>query len=278
VLLAALTPLLYFPAWVVAGLAAVLRRWRLAAVALVIVATHVWWTFPLVVGGPQPFSHPAVSTVLLTVNLNGHRHTGPAVSALIRTRRPGLVVLSEASPLSTAGLDLRSYPVAVTDIRPGTAGWAVLSTWPLIEQRRVSLGDRQMPRLVLRRPDGGRLILWQVHPTAPVPSRFADWRRQLKQIRAAIQADETSPDPVVVAGDFNATRDIPEFRRLLDDGWRDASDGHGLMATWPADGRLPPLLRLDHILVSPHIGVAKVARTPRIGSDHLGVLAELQFD
>jgi endonuclease/exonuclease/phosphatase family metal-dependent hydrolase len=110
-----------------------------------------------------------------------------------------------------------------------------------------------------------------------VVGHVAQWRHQLELVRRAVAADRHSPSPVVVAGDFNATRDLPSFHAFLDDGWCDVADGHGMLSTWGAGGRLPPLLRLDHVLVSPDVGVRDVHRTRSVGSDHLGMLADLQF-
>jgi len=275
VLLATLTPMLYLPAWVVTAFAAATRRWRLLVAAAVLVGLHLWWVSPLFVGARGPISHAPASARVLALNLNADRSTGAAAQRLIAKEHPDVVVLSEASPVSMRGLDLTSFAVVVSDVEPGTNGWAVLSRWPLLDQRRVGIGDRELPRLVLQRPDGGRLIVWQVHPVAPVPGDVTRWRHQLVAIRAAISVDRANHDPVIVAGDFNATRDVPEFGAMLDDGWIDATDGHGLFATWRADGRLPPLLRLDHILISANVGVSSIRRAPRVGSDHLGLIATL---
>jgi endonuclease/exonuclease/phosphatase (EEP) superfamily protein YafD len=179
--------------------------------------------------------------------------------------------------MSVAGLSGSSLPVVAADVQSGTNGWMVLSRWPLLAQRTVSLDDRTMPRLVLRRPDGGTVVVWQVHPMAPVAGHVGQWRRQMSVVRAAIAADRSAATPVVVAGDFNASRDLPAFSAFLHDGWADATDGHGLMATWRVGGRLPPLLRLDHVLVSRDVGVERVRRSPSIGSDHLGLIVVLQF-
>ena len=277
VLLATLTPFVYLPAWIVAVASAIARKWRLMVAALVIVAVHVWWTAPVFFGARGSLGHPSATAKVLALNLNGDRATGAVAARVIAKLRPDLVVLSEASPMSTTGLDLTDYPVQVSDVETGTKGWLVLSKWPLLDERRVDLGDRRLPRLEFSRPDGGRLVLWQVHPIAPIPGYVAQWRHQLEAIRRAVKADERGDEPAVVAGDFNATRDVPEFKALLDDGWADAADGHGLLSTWRAGGKLPPLLRLDHILVSPGVGVGWVRRTADVGSDHLGVVAMLQF-
>jgi endonuclease/exonuclease/phosphatase (EEP) superfamily protein YafD len=79
---------------------------------------------------------------------------------------------------------------------------------------------------------------------------------------------------VIVAGDFNATVDMKPFRRLLHNGFRDAAEqsGAGLVATYPADSAIPPLIGIDHILT--FNSTARDARSVRIpGSDHLGVMA-----
>src|SRR3954451_20396616 len=82
----------------------------------------------------------------------------------------------------------------------------------------------------------------------------------------------------ILAGDFNATLDHAELRRLLGRGYRDAAEqaGSGLHMTWPAGKSLPPaVLAIDHVLADRRVRVAS-ARTVAIpGSDHRGVLAEL---
>jgi len=93
----------------------------------------------------------------------------------------------------------------------------------------------------------------------------------------AAQAD----GPQIVAGDFNASRDHRPFRDILAAGFADSADIARRRPwpgfTWPADRRWPPLMRLDHILVSPGIRVSE-ARTVKIpGTDHRAVLAVLEL-
>src|SRR3954452_10059077 len=65
VLLAALTPLLYLPAWLVAVGAAMGRRWRLLVIACALVGLHAWWSAPLILGGRGAMSHPTSSARVL---------------------------------------------------------------------------------------------------------------------------------------------------------------------------------------------------------------------
>ena len=82
----------------------------------------------------------------------------------------------------------------------------------------------------------------------------------------------------MTAGDFNATRYHPSFRRLLSDGMRDAHErrGRGWAATWPRNRRLlPPLMRLDHVLVSHGVEVRSIREGLGRGSDHRPIIADL---
>ena len=83
----------------------------------------------------------------------------------------------------------------------------------------------------------------------------------------------------MVAGDLNASNGHRRFRELLHAGdLRDAQDvgGGGFVATWPVGGRIPAVLRLDHILVGPDIGIAGVHVLGPLGADHRGVEARLR--
>jgi endonuclease/exonuclease/phosphatase family metal-dependent hydrolase len=82
----------------------------------------------------------------------------------------------------------------------------------------------------------------------------------------------------VLAGDFNATLDHAELRRLLDRGYRDAAEqaGVALRPTWPGDRALiPTVVTIDHVLADRRIRVVSVRTVAIPGSDHRGVLADL---
>jgi endonuclease/exonuclease/phosphatase (EEP) superfamily protein YafD len=83
----------------------------------------------------------------------------------------------------------------------------------------------------------------------------------------------------ILAGDFNATLDHAEFRRVLDRGYEDAADqvGTGLRATWPANGRLTLPVTIDHVIADERCGVRDVRVLPVPGSDHRAVLAVLEL-
>ncbi len=64
------------------------------------------------------------------------------------------------------------------------------------------------------------------------------------------RAPSRAAPPWVLPGDFNATLDHAELRRVLDLGYRDAGDvtGNGLIPTWPEFGHHLPPITIDHIL------------------------------
>jgi endonuclease/exonuclease/phosphatase family metal-dependent hydrolase len=91
----------------------------------------------------------------------------------------------------------------------------------------------------------------------------------------------TVDEPQVLAGDFNATRDHGPFRELLAAGFLDCADSSQNWSwpgfTWPATGRVLPVLRLDHVLVS-RTAAVPMTRTIRVPcTDHHGVLTAIEF-
>ena len=84
----------------------------------------------------------------------------------------------------------------------------------------------------------------------------------------------------ILAGDFNATLDHAELRRLLGTGYVDAAArvGAGLTPTWPYFGRrstVTPKVTLDHVLADGRIGVRDFTVYPIPSTDHRAIVAEL---
>ena len=82
----------------------------------------------------------------------------------------------------------------------------------------------------------------------------------------------------ILAGDFNATLDHRELRRLIGRGYHDAAEqaGSGLRMTWPTTkSPLPALVSIDHVLADRRVKVASARTVAVPGSDHRGVLVDL---
>jgi endonuclease/exonuclease/phosphatase (EEP) superfamily protein YafD len=112
-----------------------------------------------------------------------------------------------------------------------------------------------------------------VHPPPPIRRTMRFWRDDLRAMPPATPEGSLR----ILAGDFNATLDHAELRRLLDTGYADAADevGAGLKGTWPRGRRFPPPVAIDHVLADTRIGVRRFEVHAITGTDHRAVLADL---
>jgi endonuclease/exonuclease/phosphatase (EEP) superfamily protein YafD len=195
-----------------------------------------------------------------------------------------VLVLSEytataRAAFQRAGSDDR-YPHRWEVPRSSGRGLAVLSTLPLVSPTDLGLSGPGLRTEVQLSggPDGTRVELFAVHVNAPtsiydLPRWVTDMDRLTEQVASA-------GPRTVVAGDFNATAGHIRFRRLVRAGdLRDAHDaaGGGFVATWPIGRRwTPQLLRIDHVLVGPGLGIESFRLLGDVGSDHRGVEAWLR--
>lgn len=94
--------------------------------------------------------------------------------------------------------------------------------------------------------------------------------REAEQIRARLDQEDA---PVIITGDLNNTPHSWAFRHLAE-GYKDAFElaGRGWGATYHST---MPLVRIDHILVSPEWRIAATRVPQTTYSDHLPVIAEI---
>ncbi len=132
------------------------------------------------------------------------------------------------------GLHYVYFPSGVHPRKGRDFGCAILSPWPIVEPRKIVL-PHAATGTKLRRSvavativrGGQRLRVYSVH----LPAALAiSGRSRREQAQVLIADAKVSPDPVIIAGDFNsyglgeefvqagydwATRDIPPSARLL---------------------------------------------------------------
>jgi endonuclease/exonuclease/phosphatase family metal-dependent hydrolase len=122
----------------------------------------------------------------------------------------------------------------------------------------------------------GTVRVVNVHTVAPLNRKDArTWSAQFPGLARLVSQ---SPFPTVLAGDFNATLDHSPFDDLVSGDVRDAFlvGGAGWGSTWPDWGGLvPPLMRLDHVVVAGGVSVGSVTDHASVGSDHRRLVAEL---
>ena len=273
-------PVVLLPAYGVLLLAGLLRARALAGVAAALVLVHLVVLFPLLVGGrgltAAQRSAAALHVRLFAMNVEFDHDTGAAVSRQVAAQDPDVVVLSEVSPLTVSHLELNQFPYSYVNAVGGAFGAGIWSRWPLSATSLASIDGFSMLQATVTPAGGSPFRLLQVHTLAPT-STFGRsvWRQQLTDLRQRIAA---TASPVVVAGDFNATRTTARFARLLGGphDMADAADGRGLLPSWPSGySVLPPVLRLDHVLVSAEWGVGGLRVLSPTGSDHRAVVTDL---
>jgi endonuclease/exonuclease/phosphatase (EEP) superfamily protein YafD len=229
---------------------------------------------------PQPQAAGPVLRVL-TANLFVGRAAEEAVVGLVRRQDADVLFLQEltdtaVSRLQQAGLtDL--LPHAMTDARgAGPCGSGIYARFPLAACLRLVPARAAQPTARLQLGSGRSVELVCVHATPPKPPssrlRVARWREELATL------PPPADTPRVLAGDFNATADHAQFRRLLRMGHVDAADemGNGLVPTWGPRGK-PALLTIDHVLVDPRCAVLATSVHDLPGSDHRAVYAEFRL-
>jgi endonuclease/exonuclease/phosphatase (EEP) superfamily protein YafD len=277
--LVAFTPLATAAVVAVAVVVAVLREWMPAAIAAVLALALVATVAPRALGGPtEPDGRAGPALRVASANMQYGTGSAEALVALVRRERVDVLSVQELTPelarrLDAAGL-AELLPERVGEPRRGGSGIRLYANVPL--EAVTAPGERRNPLAAARaRVEGGPAVeVVAVHPPPPHSSRIiAAWRQDLRALPAA------TPDGTlrILAGDFNATLDHAELRRLLDTGYEDAAAevGAGLKATWPHGRRLPPPVAIDHVLADARCGVRSFSVHAITGTDHRAVLAEL---
>jgi endonuclease/exonuclease/phosphatase (EEP) superfamily protein YafD len=277
------TAFVYLPAWIVAIVAGIGRRYALAGAALLIVVAQIFFVLPEVTAGQAPprWAATAPKIRMLDANLY-YRNPSSMVGYAdeIRSFRPKLVTMEEAtrdnvSKLKKAGA-LASLPHRF-EISVGQS-FFIASKYPLTGDHYISFdGIPLIAQTIIHLPSGPQ-ALWVIHTTAPFPVSFTEWKGQLARIAEAVKA--RGPHSLLVAGDFNATWGNKGFRAILDTGMTDAAAARGqpFEMTWSQTERpLPPLVRIDHLLTGPGVAVTAIRSDVGMGSGHRDLLATVAF-
>lgn len=287
------TPWLTLVAAVATVLALVGRSRWLRVTCAALLGCQIFWLFPLDAARPVTASKVAgagpVSTVELsamTINSEFGQADAAGIVQLVRDNGAGLLTIQEHTRaleerLTAEGLG-QLLPHRVSDPTDDGAGSAVYSRYPLEAVGVIPDTPFRMPTVRLTVADGtttGVLEVTNVHALPPVGVRVDQWRSDLRAIARVAE----QPGNRLLIGDFNATYDHAEFRKLLATG---SSEGRGLVdvgaasparliPTWPMDGPLLPGIAIDHLVTTPGISGTRYRVQPVPGTDHAAVLATL---
>ncbi len=275
------TPFVYLPAWGALGLGLVSRRPVLSAVAGAVAASHLAWTAPeLRRRRPLPTGVEALPRLrVATANVRFPSRDSSPLGHELAAAAADVLLLQELSSEHLAMIKATGafddFPWSYVDPRRGSFGAGIWSRHPLTDGETWEPGGLPMVRATVE-VAGHPVRIFNIHCKAPMRRRWIPiWKEQLAELRAAVAS---SPVPAVVAGDFNSTYGHAPFRDLLAVGLRDVhvDAGRGLATTWPRGGRvLPPMFRLDHVLVTDGLETLSVREGVGRTSDHRPVVADL---
>lgn len=234
---------------------------------------------------PHPVEEHRDLTVV-TVNLRFGKADLAELTRQVTRRKPDVVVLTEVvaqnlktfskAPWSTdlpyrVGRPGSDYdPQGGSDAR-GTMVWA---------RHRLEVVDAtegaHFDNLAVRvsHPEGA-LVVIAAHPVNPVHG-VDGWLDDAAAVGALIRRH--LDQPLVVAGDLNATLDHVTTRELLGLGFVDAAvdAGAGWLPTYPSDRWFPPLIMIDHVLVNKDFAGVTASTFPVAATDHRGLVADIR--
>ena len=278
------TLFVYLPAWIVLVVAALGRRWVLAAAALLIVVAQIVFVYPeFAAATPLPdWAARAPHIELLDANVYNQNPSMTGYIDQIEEVHPQLVTMEEATPPDVSQLErsgaLASLPYQIEIKRYDPSAFFIASRYPLVAENVVYQYLRPLIVEVTLQLPSGPQRLWVIHTIAPLPSSFAQWKGQLSTIGRLVRA--AGAHGLLLVGDFNATWGNKGLRRILDAGLTDgaAARGEPFQMTWSqTKPLLPPLVRIDHVLTGSGVAVTTIRTDVGMGSDHRDVIATVAF-
>ena len=172
------------------------------------------------------------------------------------------------------------FPYSVLAPLPGAGGYGLWSRHPLeviaplkggnMVAARVDIADIQVDPIVAS--------VHIMNPLTYYGRAFDRWRAGISAAKDRMEslAEEVGDGAVIVAGDFNSTPDMRQFRQLLSNGYRDAvaQTGSGVEPTYPAYPWMPPLITIDHVLTR-NASVCSIRTISLQTTDHRALLATI---
>jgi endonuclease/exonuclease/phosphatase (EEP) superfamily protein YafD len=151
-------------------------------------------------------------------------------------------------------------------------GILILSRFPLTP-RSSGIGEDPLPRHLAAdlTIDGRTVTLVAIHPTNPL--RISSAHRIPAEFDAVADLASGAPDDLILIGDCNAagwSSYVQELERKTG-----LANDRKVRPSWPI--WLPPLVRLplDHVWVRGRVSLLRAGLGPRLGSDHLPLVAEI---
>jgi endonuclease/exonuclease/phosphatase (EEP) superfamily protein YafD len=261
-------------------IALVRTRRRLALTVITVgvaglTALHLAWLAPLFINDHRVATTPEFR--LMSLNMLHGQADSQEVAA--HAAQADIVILIESTSAALAdlkpfGWDER-FPYSLGDPEDGSFNTAVYSRFPLSQSSLIGVGTSfEQWVTTVDIPKAGSVRLMAVHPCNPYCGGDR-WRAEHQTLRDTVI--DNLDQPLVAAGDFNAVDDHGPMQALRRIGLKSATDvaGAGWLPTYPADGPLPPLLPIDHVMINKQMTATSVSSFSVSGTDHRGLFAKL---
>ena len=267
-----------------------LRKYRFAALALLLAIVHGASVAPLTFAQPDFHPDPHQELTVVQFNVKWTNRNIPAIAAWLAAESFDIVLLQEVVPALAAELTAwqSHYPYQLHEPSGTHAfGSALLSRYPLrhAEIRQLADGwNHYVFAQIEVAPGEPSINFYGLHAVPPMGSRRMALRNsQLAEVAAAV-GEDPSPRKILM-GDFNLTPYSPVFADLLTvTGLRNSLLGFGPQNSWPTRNPVgaTPITRfmrlpIDHVLISDGIVIGERELGPHLGSDHRAVIATLQL-
>lgn len=274
--LAAATPFLTAAGLLGAVFVALSRQWLALLVAAVLAVWAAALQAPLFFGADAPAKSVHIHVLSFNMRIGGA--DAASIVRVARAKHVDLLMLEELTPdalarVEAAGID-RRFPYRIATPGPYGVGTGLWSRYPLTETRPLAIYTFRFISATAQVPGlAGPLAIAAIHVAGPVPVT-GGWLDDMRHLPAELRRVAGTGRSVIVAGDFNATRDVVQFRDLLATGYEDADaqSGAGYVFTYPADRSYPPLIGIDHVLTR-HAVATSFDSLSLPGSDHRAVLS-----
>ncbi|MDA4107343.1 endonuclease [Mycobacterium holsaticum DSM 44478] len=262
------------------------RRLVLSIIAMAVVAAILATQVPWYYFGRQADVGPHAEIRVLSSNLRKGRADASSFVKLAKDKAD-LIAVAELTPeesrrFSQAGIE-DTFPYSVLKPAPNAGGIGLWSRFPLTAVQPAQRSDDALIAARVRVPQVRfNPIIASVHVTSPVTAEagsFDRWRNSITDAKNGLDhfAEIAGPAAVIVAGDFNSTPDMRQFRDLLTNGYRDAVEqtGAGFAPTFPSNKWFPPVIVIDHVLTR-NAAASSIRRVNITGSDHRALLATIK--
>lgn len=294
--LVSFVPLALVPSVACLVLAALWCRRVLALVCVLALALNGYWHAGYLVGRQRVSAEAQVATAasattadsyarVMTLNTYNGQASAAQIVSIVREKHVEVLCLQELTDgmvedLERAGIDeLLPYHV-VSEGASAISNGGRNGIWTAAAQDNVSrnllpIDTSSMPAANIQ-VGGTTVRIVSVHPNSPVRGAQDLWDEGLSVIGSLSDYGHA----YLIMGDFNSTWDHARFRELLGKTFCDAgeSSGEGLHMTYPANGVIPPLVEIDHIVYSSGSGivVSSLECAQVSGTDHLALIGTLE--